>query len=150
MSSQSLGSWPADAGLLRPRLLPGRTSAGGNSRGVTWRAPTPCYTSWREPILFVKTLDRIHSLSVRKWTPHLLCRSTKRHVHARQVSWPNDSQPPLQKIHSHSTPNTRFRGFLKALSSCHSCLVINYMATDGYAHNPKVGGSNPSPATIPE
>jgi hypothetical protein len=31
--------------------------------------------------------------------------------------------------------------------SCHSCLVINYIAINRYAHNPKVGGSNPSPAT---
>jgi hypothetical protein len=30
---------------------------------------------------------------------------------------------------------------------CHSCLVINYIAKAKYAHNPKVGGSNPSPAT---
>jgi hypothetical protein len=32
---------------------------------------------------------------------------------------------------------------------CHSCLVINYIANAKYAHNPKVGGSNPSPATNP-
>jgi hypothetical protein len=29
---------------------------------------------------------------------------------------------------SHSTPITRFRGFPRALLSCHSCLVINYIA----------------------
>ena len=33
--------------------------------------------------------------------------------------------------------------------SCHSCLVISYIAKAKYAHNPKVGGSNPSPATNP-
>jgi hypothetical protein len=54
---------------------------------------------------------------------------------------------PKVKIDSHSTPITRFRGFLQALLSCHSCLVINYIPKDRYAHNPKVGGSNPSPAT---
>ena len=32
---------------------------------------------------------------------------------------------------SHSTPITRFRGLLKALLSCHSCLVINYIAING-------------------
>jgi hypothetical protein len=30
---------------------------------------------------------------------------------------------------------------------CHSCLVINYIAIVRYAHNPKVVGSNPTPAT---
>ena len=54
---------------------------------------------------------------------------------------------PKVKIDSHSTPNTGFRRFPKALLSCHSCLVINYIAKAKYAHNPKVGGSNPSPAT---
>ena len=39
------------------------------------------------------------------------------------------------------------RGFLKALQSCHSCLVVNYLARDRHAHNPKVVGSNPTPAT---
>lgn len=87
----------------------------------------PCHTSWREPITFVKSVDRIHSLAVRKWTPHL-------------VSWPNDRHLRSHKIDSHSTPNTRFRGFLKALLSCHSCLVINYIAKDRYAHNPKIDG----------
>jgi hypothetical protein len=51
---------------------------------------------------------------------------------------------PKVKIDSHSTPITRFRGFLQALLSCHSCLVINYIPKDRYAHNPKVGGSNPT------
>jgi len=32
---------------------------------------------------------------------------------------------------------------------CHSCLVMNYIANNRYPHNPKVGGSNPSPATNP-
>ena len=54
---------------------------------------------------------------------------------------------PKVKIDSHSTPITCFQGFLKAPLSCHSCLVINYIASNRYAHNPKVGGSNPSPAT---
>jgi hypothetical protein len=31
---------------------------------------------------------------------------------------------------------------------CHSCLVMNHIANNRYPHNPKVEGSNPSPATI--
>ena len=30
---------------------------------------------------------------------------------------------------------------------CHSCRKLNYLATVRHAHNPKVEGSNPSPAT---
>ena len=33
---------------------------------------------------------------------------------------------------------------------CHSCLVMNYIANNRYPHNPKVEGSNPSPATKQE
>jgi hypothetical protein len=54
---------------------------------------------------------------------------------------------PRFNSNSHSTPITRSRRLLKALLSCHSCLVINYIAINRCAHNPKVGGSNPSPAT---
>src|SRR5277367_513388 len=63
--------------------------------------------------------------------------------------WPTTATSAPTKSSSHSTPITRFRGFLKALLSCHSCLVMNYIAINRYAHNPKVGGSNPSPATNP-
>jgi hypothetical protein len=58
------------------------------------------------------------------------------------------SPRPKINSNSHSTPITHVQGFRKALLSCHSCLVINYIAIGRRAHNPKVGGSNPSPATI--
>jgi hypothetical protein len=130
MSSQSLGGWPADAGLLRPKLPPGRTSAGGNSRGVTWRAPVT--RVGENQSVFVKSLDRIHSLAVRKWTPHVPLRSTKR-IYIFDKSLANDSHLRSHKIDSHSTPITRFRGLLQALLNCHSCRVINYIAKDRYA-----------------
>jgi hypothetical protein len=57
------------------------------------------------------------------------------------------SQPKVNS-NSHSTPITLSRRLLKALFECHSCLVINYRAINRCAHNPKAGGSNPSPATI--
>jgi hypothetical protein len=34
-------------------------------------------------------------------------------------------------------------------SRCHSCRKLNYLARDRHAHNPKVAGSNPAPATKP-
>src|SRR5271170_5881482 len=64
-------------------------------------------------------------------------------------SWPQlpSSGPSNVNSDSHSTPITRFRRLLKALLSCHSRLVINYIAINRCAHNPKVGGSNPYPST---
>jgi len=45
---------------------------------------------------------------------------------------------PKVNSNSHSTPITRSRRLLKALLSCHSCLVINYIVINRYAHNPAV------------
>ena len=140
LGSQSLGSWPADACLIRQSYLQAAHPQRKLLRGATWRA-RPCP---------VTRVGENQSCSSRLSTESIhwpfengrrifFVGSTKR-VHARQVSWPNDSHLRSHKIDSHSTPNTRFRGLLQALLSCHSCLVINYIAINRYAHNPKVGG----------
>jgi hypothetical protein len=148
MSSQSLGSWPADAGLLRPKLPPDRISAGGNSHAAQLGArPCPVTRVGENQSVIVKSLDRIHSPTVRKWTPHPLLRSTNTNTSSTSLL-ANDGHLRFHNFDSHSTPITRSRRFPKALLIGHSCLVINYIATDRYTHNPKVGGSNPSPATI--
>jgi len=54
---------------------------------------------------------------------------------------------PKVNFDSQSTPITCFRGLLKALSSATRALFMNYIANARHAHNPKVEGSNPSPAT---
>jgi hypothetical protein len=70
-------------------------------------------------------------------------------LEADRVFGQNGVCPRFQrrKIDSHSTPITPSRGFLTTLQSCHSCRNLNYIAIDRQAHNPKVAGSNPAPAT---
>ena len=53
---------------------------------------------------------------------------------ASQNRLPFDSQSPFPRLTYDS-------------GRCHSCRKLNYLAGDRSPHNPKVGGSNPPPAT---
>ena len=58
----------------------------------------------------------------------------------------NPKAEPVE-IDSHSTPKVPFRGLLTVPDDATRARKFNYLAGERSAHNPKVGGSNPPPAT---
>src|ERR1700679_3519524 len=47
----------------------------------------------------------------------------------------------------HTVPNKLFQPFPGVAQGFHSCPVVRYLPKSRVAHNPKVDGSNPAPAT---
>src|ERR1700691_2363451 len=47
----------------------------------------------------------------------------------------------------HTVPNKLFQPFPGVSQGFHSCPVVRYLPKSQVAHNPKVAGSNPAPAT---
>jgi hypothetical protein len=53
----------------------------------------------------------------------------------------------IRQTSPHTVPNKLFQPFPGVSQGYHSCPVVRYLPKSQVAHNPKVAGSNPAPAT---